>query len=65
MRNKEVADAFGISEKTARVHVKKLFENSMSTVVLAAMNAAIPRGIIHIHLITVRIFGPDPIRWTG
>jgi DNA-binding NarL/FixJ family response regulator len=48
MRNKEIADALGITEKTARVHVKNLFAKLDVHDRASAMNVAIHRGIIHI-----------------
>ena len=49
LRNKEVADALGITEETAKVHVKNLFKNLSVSGRAAAVTQALRRGILHVH----------------
>jgi DNA-binding NarL/FixJ family response regulator len=48
MRNKEIAHALGITDKTARVHVKNILAKLDVHDRAAAINIAIHRGIVHI-----------------
>lgn len=48
MRNKEIAYELGITEKTARVHVKNILSKLDVHDRAAAINVAIHRGIVHI-----------------
>jgi len=48
MRNKEVAAALGISEETAKVHVRNIFVKLEVTDRTAAMAVALRRGIVHL-----------------
>ena len=47
-RNKEVADALGIREETAKVHVKNIFGKLEVSDRTAAVTLALRRGIIHV-----------------
>jgi len=49
LRNKEVADALGITEETAKVHVKNLFKKLSVSDRTAAVTQALRRGILHVH----------------
>ena len=49
LRNKEVADAPGITEETAKVHVKNLFKKLSASHRTAAVTQALRRGILHVH----------------
>ena len=48
LRNKEIAASLGISDETARDHVKRILAKLKVTDRSAAINVAIRRGIIHI-----------------
>ena len=49
LRNKEIAGALGITEGTARVHVKNIFSKLNVSDRTAAVTLALRRGIIHVH----------------
>jgi DNA-binding NarL/FixJ family response regulator len=48
LRNKEVADALGITEETAKVHVRNIFNKLNVKDRTAAVTLALRRGIIHV-----------------
>jgi DNA-binding NarL/FixJ family response regulator len=48
MRNKEIAVALGISEETAKVHVKNILAKLNVSDRAAVIPVALRRGIIHI-----------------
>lgn len=48
MRNKEIASELGISEQTARVHMKNILAKLHVSDRAAALSAAARRGIVHI-----------------
>jgi DNA-binding NarL/FixJ family response regulator len=48
MRNKEIADALGISEETVQVHMKKILAKFQVQDRTAALTEAVRRGIVHI-----------------
>jgi len=48
MRNKEIAAALHISEKTIQVHIKNLLLKLRVNDRTAAVNVALRRGIIHL-----------------
>ena len=48
MRNKEIAAALHISEKTIQVHIKNLLLKLKVNDRAAAVNVALRRGIIHL-----------------
>ena len=48
MRNKEIAGALGISEQTAKVHVKHLLAKLQVNDRTAAVSVALERGFIHL-----------------
>lgn len=47
-RNKEIADALGITQETVQTHIKRLFVKLNVTDRTAAVTAALSRGIVHI-----------------
>jgi DNA-binding NarL/FixJ family response regulator len=47
-RNKEVADALGITQETVQTHIKRLFVKLNVTDRTAAVTVALSRGIVHI-----------------
>lgn len=47
-RNKEIADALGITQETVQTHIKKLFHKLGVNDRTAALTAALTRGIVHI-----------------
>jgi DNA-binding NarL/FixJ family response regulator len=47
-RNKEIADALGITQETVQTHVKHLFVKLNVTDRTAAVKAGMSRGILHI-----------------
>jgi DNA-binding NarL/FixJ family response regulator len=49
LRNKEVAAALGITEETAKVHAKNIFNKLNVNDRTAAVTLALRRGIIHVH----------------
>ncbi len=49
LRNKEVADALGITEETAKVHVKNILSKLSVSDRTAAVTLALRRGIIHVY----------------
>ncbi len=48
MRNKEIADALGITEETARTHIKNIFLKLNVHDRTAALAEAVRRGLVHI-----------------
>ena len=47
-RNKEIADALGITQETVQTHIKRLFVKLNVTDRTAAVTVALSRGIVHI-----------------
>jgi DNA-binding NarL/FixJ family response regulator len=47
-RNKEIADALGITQETVHTHIKRLFVKLNVTDRTAAVTVALSRGIVHI-----------------
>jgi DNA-binding NarL/FixJ family response regulator len=47
-RNKEIADALGITQDTVQTHMKRLFVKLNVTDRTAAVTVALSRGIVHI-----------------
>jgi DNA-binding NarL/FixJ family response regulator len=48
MRNKEIADVLGITEETARTHIKNIFNKLNVHDRTAALAEAVRRGLIHL-----------------
>jgi DNA-binding NarL/FixJ family response regulator len=47
-RNKEIADALGITQETVQTHIKRLFQKLHVNDRTAAVTVALSRGIVHI-----------------